>query len=54
MAWVSDAAKIADGGSGDFSSRAACSAAVAAALRVFRASEPGRGFSAGVGRCFGG
>ena len=30
MAWVSDAAKIADGGSGDFSSCAACSAATAA------------------------
>ena len=27
MAWVSEAAKIADGGSGDFSSCAACSAA---------------------------
>ena len=30
MAWVSEAAKIADGGSGDFSSCAACSAATAA------------------------
>ena len=51
MAWVSEAAKIADGGSDDFSSRAACSAATPASCGPRRIRPGSTGMPAAARAC---